>query len=189
MNWLIIILILAAAFGPIAYLMPSARDKALTGLRALARAAGLEVEITQLPKLAAEAHERVSAGGVVRTPTLQAVGYLWRFRDKPAAPLQWRVLKAPTDEFAVAPGWELDRTFTEATTPPPGTDYWKILDVLANQLPADTQGLAVSKAGYLCFWEERIGEHDPEVLVAQITQVLQALAAHHEAWVAESAPT
>jgi len=182
MTWLIILLILAAAFGPVAYLMPSARDKALTNIRALARAAGLEVEITQLPKLAAEAHERVSAGGVARTPTLEGVGYLWRFRTRPAAELQFRVLRAPNDEFAVAPGWELDRTFADATQRPPAEDYWKILYEIADDLPADVQGLAVSKAGYLCYWSERIGEHDPQALVAQIERALQAMAAHHEAW-------
>ena len=188
MNWFIIILILAAAFGPIAYLMPSARDKALTGLRAAARAAGLEVEITQLPKLAAEAHERVSAGGIARTPILEGVGYLWRFRTRPAADLRWRVLRAPTDEFAVAPGWELDRSFAEATTPPPTTDYWKILYDIAGDLPADTVGLAVSQAGCLCYWQEQIAEQDPVALVQQISQVLERIAAHHEGWVAETTP-
>lgn len=188
MTWLIILLILTAAFGPIAYLMPSARDKALTDLRGKARAAGLEVEITQLPKLAAQAHERVSAGGVARTPSLDGVGYLWRFRARPAVALQWRVLRAPTDEFAVAPGWELDRMFADATETPPPADYWKILYDIAEDLPADSQGLAISKAGYHCYWEERIGEQNPALLIAGIGRALERLAAHHEAWVVKEGP-
>ena len=45
MTWLLIILVLVVAFGPVLWLVPSKRDKRLAALRSRARSAGLIVEM------------------------------------------------------------------------------------------------------------------------------------------------
>ena len=75
MTWLVIVVVLAAAFAPVAYMMPSKRERALADLRMVARREGLEVDVTYLPKLDAEPHERVSASGKAREARLDCVSY------------------------------------------------------------------------------------------------------------------
>ena len=75
MTWLIIIIILIVAIGPVLYLIPSAKDKRLEQLRTSARKQGLTVKLHQLPKLDPSADERVSPSGEIRTPTISCVGY------------------------------------------------------------------------------------------------------------------
>ena len=50
MTWLLIILVLVVAFGPVLWLVPSKRDKRLSALRSRARAEGLIVEMRRIPK-------------------------------------------------------------------------------------------------------------------------------------------
>ena len=75
MIWLIGILVLALIVGPIMYVKPSAKEKRLARLRERARKAGLQVKLAHIDKLNPEAEERVSAGGVARTPQMSVTGY------------------------------------------------------------------------------------------------------------------
>ena len=50
MTWLLIILVLVVAFGPVLWLVPSKRDKRLSALRSRARSEGLIVEMRRIPK-------------------------------------------------------------------------------------------------------------------------------------------
>ena len=58
MQWLVIILILALVIGPVAYLLPSKKDKRLAALRLRARQLGLHITLSRLPKLDPSAEER-----------------------------------------------------------------------------------------------------------------------------------
>ena len=75
MTWIIIILVIAVVLGPIMHLVPSAKDKRLTALRAAARRCGLTVKITTAPKLDPTAAERVTAGGKTLEPYWSCTAY------------------------------------------------------------------------------------------------------------------
>ena len=184
MTWLLIIVVLAAAFAPVAYMMPSKRDRALADLRMIARREGLEVDVTHLPKLAAEAHERVSASGIAKDARLDCVSYGLRVPKNRAVPTRYRLLRNPGGEFPVQPDspWELDRTFKPATSPVPEAAYWVVLPTLEPQLPKDVLGLAVTDDFVLCYWHERLPGPEPDAaaVVANIRQVLNILVKHHE---------
>ena len=186
MTWLIIIAILAAAFAPVAYMMPSKRDKDLSKLRMIARQEGLEVDVTRLPKLAAEPHERVSAGGVAREATTECVSYGIRL-PKSDGPAAWyRLLHAQDTQWPVQSGstWQLDDGFTAASADQPqvGDDYWDILDALEPLLPQDRLGLAINDDFALFYWRERLTGEGAEAaeVVANIRKVLNKIAKHHQ---------
>ena len=75
MEWLVILLALGVAIGPILYLMPSDRDRYLTSLRALARKLGYTVQLDKVLKLDPADDERVTAGGGMRQPALACARY------------------------------------------------------------------------------------------------------------------
>lgn len=117
-TWIIIGLILVAAFGPILWLKPSGRDKRLSVLRGAARGAGLTVDIKPLLKLNPTAQERVSAGGEKRDSTKLVARYS-RYLEKPLRAVDgWQILvedqqlgqgnKALQPAIKVAPGWVFD---------------------------------------------------------------------------------
>lgn len=214
MTWLIIIVVLAAAFAPVAYMMPSKRDRALSDLRMIARREGLEVDVTHLPKLNAEPHERVSASGKARDARLDCVSYGWRLPRRQMAPVRFRLLRDENSEFPLHSGspWELDRAFAPATKPAPSTDYWRVLDEIEALLPADTLGLAVTDDFVLFYWKERLSREqqaeqqkgvgtaaettsqapknprDSAALVADIRLLLNKVAEFHEEFFAPPPP-
>lgn len=185
MTWLLILVILAAAFAPVAYMMPSKRDKALASLRMIARREGLEVDVTHLPKIDAEPHERVSAGGVERQANLECVSYGLRLPKSDAKPVSYRLLYSPATTWPVLPGqaWEMDDRFRSASkeVPAAGAGYWSILSALEPLLPVDRLGLAVTDQFVLFYWRERLSQEtqEPAQLVANIRQLLNKVADHH----------
>jgi hypothetical protein len=86
MTWLIIGLILLAAFGPVLWLVPSRKDRHLSALREQARLEGLVVELRRLPKLQPSAHERVTAGGRVKKPVQECAAGCIRRDDVRSGP-------------------------------------------------------------------------------------------------------
>ena len=212
MTWLIILVVLAAAFAPVAYMMPTKRERALTDLRMLARREGLEVDVTQLPKLAALPHERVSAGGKTRDPRIDCVSYGRRLNKAQIVPVRYRLLRAAGTEYPIIPGsaWELDRHFKAATRPVPAPDYWQFLGEIEPLLPKDVLGLAVTDDFVLLYWLERLsaetrppaqgpevtdigvsnvgGARDSAALVADIRILLNKVAEFHGVYFAPPAP-
>ena len=190
MTAFIIIVLLAAAFAPIAYMMPSKRDRALADLRMIARREGLEVDVTRLPKLDAEPHERVSASGIEREATIDCVSYGVRLPKSSDLRVRYRLLLAPDTEWPVAPGtsWELDLKFKPATADHPIANdrYWAILDELGSLLPVDRLGLAMTDDFALFYWQERLTMEtaDAAAIVVKIRQALNKLVNHHQKYFA-----
>ena len=79
--WLIIVAVLALAVGPIFYLLPSAQDRFLAGLRQHARQLGFSMQLQRLAKLNPTAAERVSASGQQRAPVVECMRYQWLIRE------------------------------------------------------------------------------------------------------------
>jgi hypothetical protein len=168
MQWFVIALVLLAAFGPVLWLLPSAKDRRLTRLRGRARSLGLEVEISRLPDLAAAPAERVTAGGRRREPMLLAACYRLPARRKLNRAPQWRVLKG--DDAGPIPGWQWDGAPAGSQT------YWGELAGQLARLPSDALACAADAHSVACWWREQTPQGPDAVLdsvYAILTEMLE----------------
>jgi len=174
-TWIVIVVVLLVAFGPVLWLVPSKRDRRLTALRGRARTEGLVVEIRHLPKLDWRPEDRVSAGGKVREPVIECAAYSLRFGRRLGHLPGWRVLRVatdgPPDPF---PSWRYDqrpkgegRRYLEQMLEP-------VRRTLAG-LPDDVAGFEVNSTGLSVYWLERPGSH-PDT-VSELAAGLRALEA------------
>jgi hypothetical protein len=157
MSWLIIGVILLAAFGPVLWLMPSKRDRYLSGLRQQARLDGLIVELRHLPKLDPAPEDRVSAGGKLREPLVDCASYSHMFPRRLRVLGGWRLLRSPgADEGSDIPaGWVIDPGMRAARS-----EVAEILDCLLPllpELPEDVIGVELSAAAATIYWLEKSG--------------------------------
>ncbi|MDH3663079.1 MAG: hypothetical protein OEU92_24160 [Alphaproteobacteria bacterium] len=118
MTWIIITLILLAAFGPVLWLVPSKRDRQLSAVRDQARREGLVVELRKVPKLNPSADERVSAGGRVKEPVVDCTAYIHTLGRRLSYLPSWRLLRGQDahnsrgeDHRQPRPGWAFDPEF------------------------------------------------------------------------------
>lgn len=122
--WLVILAVLAVAFGPVFLLLPSKRERRLAALRTEARRLGLSVELQPVPKLGADLGERVTAGGRIRKPMHPSVRY--------ALPLALGLQRHPANAAGAAPAPGGAQAEEAAEMPPssaaPSTaDNWRLL--------------------------------------------------------------
>lgn len=183
MAWIIIAIVLIVAVGPIFWLLPSKRDRQLGNLRTAARRAGLAVEVAKLPKLDADAVERVSAGGLPRAATVDCVAYrLPLSKPLPDAP-RWLLLKSGGKGDALArelhylDGW----TTLEPprNLPPLHRDYWPAVGAIVDVLPGGCLGVEADARRMSWFGRERLQEATVEAVAAGIRDGLDALARMH----------
>lgn len=159
MTWIIIGLILLAAFGPVLWLVPSKRDRHLSALRDQARREGLLVELRRLPKLNPTAEERVSAGGRVKQPVVECAAYTHGFSRRLTALRAWRVLRGDGDP-QVRPGWEIDpQQQPELRSALRRGDEvvrasLESLDSLFEALPGDVVGVELTPRSLSLYWLE-----------------------------------
>ena len=162
MTWIISIGVLALALGPILYLLPSAKDRYLSALRAAARERGFTIQLDQVPQLDPSVNQRVSAGGKVRDATLSCARYqlplgvhlgnlppllVVRVPEAPALPIQmflggWGLVTPSRTELSALKAWQAKpELMTELTS------------TLA-LLPSDVVALRFEPRLLACFWHE-----------------------------------
>ncbi len=160
MTWILIVLVMVLVLGPVAYIMPTKKDRRLAALRNQARLEGGTVNLERLPKLDAEAHERVSPGGDVLRPEQACVRY-----QLPAA----KALRHTPDVQILrgADGeWLLDSERD-------GTATAKWRDALVesvSELPQDTLAVAVIGQQVSMCWQENFPA-DSTVVTAIFTEL------------------
>lgn len=163
MEWFIIFLALGVAIGPILYLMPSDRDRYITGLRAVASRQGYTVQLDKVLKLDPSDEERVTAGGGVRYPMVSCARYqlplgvtlnnllpltLLRIPPQPSVSIErllgdWGIaLVDPAQQKALA-HWRANPSAASET-----------LTVL-QQLPLDVLAVQLDKRFVAAFWLEK----------------------------------
>jgi hypothetical protein len=158
--WLLIIVILLVAFGPILWLRPSPRDRRLTMLRAQGRKEGLLVEMRRYPKLDLAPEERVTAGGKPIPSMLESAVYLKPLDPKLRHLPGWRILRA-TEGLPALPGWvfELGRR--------PDSEHMRgvlaALEPLVARLPGDVVAVECDPLNLGVYWLERPGNGPAEV--------------------------
>lgn len=171
MTWLIIAIVLLAAFGPVLWLVPSKRDRRLATIREAARTEGLSVEIQHVPKTNPSAAERVSPGGVIREPTVECASYSQILRRKLRYLPPLRLLKAEGASDGPVLGWIYD------PIPDRATQYLEraaeALDELFPGLPEDVLGVEISERAAMVFWLE--GPGSGVEAVHEIAERLRAL--------------
>ena len=163
MTWLLIILVLVVAFGPVLWLVPSKRDKRLSALRSRARSEGLIVEMRRIPKPDPAPEDRVSAGGKVREPVMECASYgLPLARGLKYLP-GWRLIrKAPEQGPDPFPDWQYDQR-------PKGDGRVYLDQVLAEAgkllqaLPDDVAALELGGRMVLAYWLEKPGSTEASV--------------------------
>ena len=179
MNWLIIILILVVAIGPVLYLLPNAREKRLIVLREQARHAGLAVQITSVPKLDPAAHERVSAGAKTLQPKQLCTAYKMPVGIKVAGVEALLLLKKPQVPTIlvneVMPGWVLHNESSLSfwrTYAATDADTQRLQNALS-KLPDDALALAIDAQFVSVFWLEKAAAESNGV--DEIAEILKGL--------------
>jgi hypothetical protein len=163
MTWVLIVLVLVIAFGPVLWLVPSKRDKRLSAMRSRARSEGLIVEVRRIPKPDPDPEDRVSAGGKVRNPVIECASYALALPRSLKVLPAWRVLRKASDGRPDPfDDWQYDQR-------PKGEGRAHLDAVLAlaamtlDELPEDVVALEVSPRMVLAYWLERPGSNEQSV--------------------------
>jgi hypothetical protein len=180
LTWLIIVLVVIVAVGPVLYLLPNAKDKRLTALREQARQLGLTVQITSLSKLDPPAHEQVTAGGKTLQPRNACTAYRVPVRRNLSAVEEIQLLRIPSQPTMpyneVTSGWALDAdsslAFWQAYVAP-AQALSKLLALLA-KLPEDTLAVGMDDRSVSCYWLEKAQAEGS--VVSDMRDVLDELA-------------
>jgi len=169
LSWIVIALVLLAAFGPILWLLPSRTDRRLAAMRARARTRGIHVEITHMPDVDADPTARVTAGGKRLEPTISCAAYhLGMHREARAAP-QWKLMRrrGATDPLD---GWQWDSPRVDDAA------YWQEVAAVVRELPADALACAADARETICWWRERVAAEHAESSVDRLADLLNKLA-------------
>ena len=161
MTWLIIIVVLLVAFGPVLWLVPSRKDRRLAGLRERARREGFVVELARLPDPDPTPQQRVSAGGRLRDPVIECAAYSHLMTDRLNWLPGWRMLRLAHASDGPRPGWVFEPGCR------PNRDHLaQMLDVtdpVLDSVPSDVVGLAVANRHLTAFWLEQPGSTEATV--------------------------
>jgi hypothetical protein len=170
LNWLVITLILVAAFGPVFWMVPSRSERRLALMRSRARAHGIRVELMQLPDVAADHMARVTAGARRVEPMVMCAAYhLAMPRRARGAPL-WRVLRNAAASTGPLPGWQWD------SAPCGDPAYWREVGSAFDGLPADALACGATATEVSCWWRERASPEEAEKAVDSLRAALAKLA-------------
>jgi hypothetical protein len=171
LSWLIVVLVLLVAFGPVLWLMPSRRDRVLARMRMRARTHGVRVELVQIddPDPAPEA--RVTAGGKRREPKLPGTAYrLPLARAASLAPV-WSIVRATREAGPKElPGWQW------RSAPAGDASYWQDVARVLSRAPADVFSCEAAPESVSFVWHEKIGDSAPEDAVDGLVAILAKLA-------------
>ena len=168
MTWLIILVVVLAAFGPVMWLLPSKRDRRLTEMRQQARQEGMTVEMLRLPKVDPLPEERVTAGGRVLQPVQELAVYQWPMPRRLKQLPTWRLLRQGQGIRAL-PGWAFE-IGTKPQHPQLEASLGALGPVLAG-LPEDVLALECEDRLLSAYWMESPG-HGP----AEVTALARLLA-------------
>lgn len=182
MSWIVItVIVLLAAFGPLLWLRPSARDKRLNAMRAKARALDLNVDVKALPTLNPSPTERVSAAGAKRDHDRLLAVYSRILPRRLRHISSFRVFRAPPagapqisrGVIALDAGWLFDPDLSY----PPDQGWpqvWKALLPGADSLVADVAAIGLGPREISVYWAEG-ADHDVNTVV-QMAETLGLMA-------------
>ncbi len=164
--WLIILAVLALAVGPILYLLPSAQDRFLAGLRQHARQLGFSMQLQRLGKLNPTAEERVSASGQQRAPVVECMRYQWLVREPIHAPLDIVLRRLPDSATVsvqkIIPGWGVAKSGERRTADHTGLleiaqhpELQQSLFECVRNLPDAVLAVGIEARSVSIYWQEQ----------------------------------
>lgn len=164
--WLIILAVLALAVGPIFYLLPSAQDRFLAGLRQHARQLGFSMQLQRLGKLNPTAEERVSASGQQRDPVVECMRYQWLVREPIHTPLDLVLRRLPDSATVsvqeITPGWGVAKSGERRTADHAGLleiaqhpELQQSLFECVQNLPDAVLALGIEGRSVSIYWHEQ----------------------------------
>lgn len=170
LTWLIIIIVLLVAFGPVLWLVPSRKDRRLAGLRERARREGFIVELAHLPDPEPTPQQRVSAGGRLRDPIIECAAYTHIMTGRLRWLPDWRLLRVALTTEGPRPGW----VFETGCRPDRDhlTQMLEVTDPVLDSLPPDVVGLAVADRHLTAYWLEQPASN--EAAVARLMVLFRA---------------
>lgn len=174
MIWLVIVVIMIAAFGPVLWLMPSARERRLAALRQRAYKEGLRVDLRRLPGSDVAAEDRVTAGGKTLDTSREVAAYVAPLGARLKMLPNWRLLRGEAGTRAL-PGWSF-----EAGKRPEHAELATLLETLRPliaDLPDDVVALECESHALAGYWLESPGAKPDRVteLARQLTAAGHAL--------------
>lgn len=182
LTWVIIVVALVAAFGPLLWMMPSRSDRRLAKMRTRARGHGIQVEMTQLEDLAAEPHERVNSAGAKLEPKVMCAAYRLGIRQLARAAPQWKILRKPAANSDANSDVSSDGNsgpiagWIWATKPVGDSAYWQQVSGVLREVPPDALACAADASEVSCWWRERASAEDAEASVDRMHALLENLA-------------
>lgn len=185
--WVIIIVIMIVAFGPIFWLMPSARERRLSALRQRAYRHGMRVELRRLPGRDVPPEERVTAGGRELDTSREYAAYSLPLGARLRLLPTWRVLRGGEGMSAV-PGWAF-----EPGRRPEDPRLAAVLDAVAPvlvELPEDVVAVECEPHAVAAYWLEGRGADPQRVddLAQRLGTLADALRALDQRLEAETRP-
>ena len=164
--WLIILAVLALAVGPIFYLLPSAQDRFLAGLRQHARQLGFSMQLQRLGKLNPTAEECVSASGQQRDPVVECMRYQWLVREPIHAPLDIVLRRLPHSATVsvqeIIPGWGVAKSGERRTADHAGLleiaqhpELQQSLFECVRNLPDAVLAVGIEARSVSIYWQEQ----------------------------------
>ncbi|MFU8816416.1 MAG: hypothetical protein ACNA7W_13785 [Pseudomonadales bacterium] len=186
MVWIIIVVILLVAFGPLLWLMPSHRERRLAKLRQRAYSDGMRVELRRMPKQNLAPEERVSASGKPLDLTRECAAYIYPLPARLRMLPKWRVLRGD-DGVPAYPGWVFDPGGR-----PDHPRLREMLEVLApvvEGLPDDVVAVEAEPQNLAAYWlegpgatPEKVGDLGSRLAVgaSQVTELDRRLRAETE---------
>ena len=176
MAWVIIAIVVAAAIGPLFWLLPSKRDRVQGELRAAARRAGLAVEIAALPKLDARPEERVSAGGRPRDATESCAAYRLTLPRRLEHAPSWLLVKSARENRYLE-GWTTPSPPRQL--PAPQASYWRAVGAIIDDLPGGCRAVQADVRHISWYGRERLQDASPDAVAAGIRDGLRAIGELH----------
>jgi hypothetical protein len=171
MTWLIVGLLLLAAFGPIAWLIPSRKDRRLARMRKRARELGLTVQMSPIRKRNAAPSERVSSAGTPKSPTIIPAVYRLPFPHPIKHLPGWKVDRDPKDDAGPTAGWVWD----VVPSGPEASALSGVWPLLAT-LPDDALAVEATRLDVGCWWLEQAADNESENAVNSLRESLQTIA-------------
>ncbi len=177
LSWLVILVVLLVAFGPVMWLLPSKRDRRLAAMRQQARQEGMLVEIRHLPKSDPLPQEQVTAGGRILQPVDELAVYQWPLQRRLQHLPTWRLLRRGKGIEAFS-GWSFEigekprHAYLDAALEAVGP--------VLGSLPEDVLAVACEDRQICAYWLESPANGTAEVValarnLAAGAQALEAL--------------
>ncbi|WP_086482059.1 hypothetical protein [Oceanospirillum sanctuarii] len=160
-TWLIVVLIFAAVLSPIAWILPSKRQRYQMHLRQVALYAGIKVRLEQFELLGTKIN--AVAYRIMRDPEEKQSAHRFRLGHGPR--LDKEELEYRGDEFI--PGW----VWLEPATPALSEEQEERLKALLQVLPQDTMIFESGTATMTLWWRENGTPEQVEALATQMTEL------------------